>query len=101
MAEPFGLAAVRRALAEDRAAGDVTTALLGGQAGKGVRGRFRAEAAFVVAGLPLAELVFRELDARAAFAACVSEGQDVESGAVLATVEASARALLGGERVAL
>ncbi|HXF95154.1 MAG TPA: carboxylating nicotinate-nucleotide diphosphorylase [Gemmatimonadales bacterium] len=101
MAEPPGLEAVRRALAEDRAAEDVTTQLLGRQAASRMGGRFRAQGRFVVAGLSLAELAFRELDPAAAFTACVSEGEEVESGAVLATVEASARALLGAERVAL
>lgn len=92
---------MRRALAEDRAAADVTTALLGRQAAGRAGGRFRAQGEFVIAGLPVARLAFRELDPGAVFAPCVAEGQEVESGAVLATVEASARALLGAERVAL
>ena len=101
MADALGLEEVRRALAEDRAADDVTTELLGGQAGRRAGGRFRAQGTFVVAGLPVAALAFHELDAEATFTPCVTEGREVASGTVIATVQASARALLGAERVAL
>src|SRR3989475_2706504 len=46
--------------AEDRAAEDVTTRLLGPLADAPATARFVAEARFVVAGLPIAQLVFRE-----------------------------------------
>jgi nicotinate-nucleotide pyrophosphorylase (carboxylating) len=101
LAEPLGLAEVRRALAEDRVADDVTTALCGAAADRPAVGRFRAEGVFVVAGLPVAALAFRELDPAAACEPAVPEGARVAPGAVLATVRGTARALLAAERVAL
>jgi nicotinate-nucleotide pyrophosphorylase (carboxylating) len=92
---------VRRALAEDRAWQDVTTPLLGPAAEKLAVGTFRAQEPLVVAGLPVAELVFQELEPRVRFERLAREGEKVESGQVLARVEARAAALLAGERVAL
>lgn len=103
MVEPLGLATdvIRRALAEDRATDDVTTRLLGAAAERAATGRFVAEGEFVVAGLPIATLVFQELDGGACLDAQRPDGTPVRQGEVLATVSASARALLAGERVAL
>ena len=101
MADALGLNEVRLALAEDRATDDVTTRLLGTEAERAAVGRFVAEGRFVVAGLPIVATVFRELDATACVDTLVAEGAWVEPGAVLATVRGSARAQLGGERVAL
>jgi len=97
----LGLDAVRLALAEDRAIDDVTTPLLGTAAQTLAAGRFVAEADCVVAGLPVVELVFRELDPDAVLRPIVSEGSRARAGAVLATVNARAGTLLAGERVAL
>ena len=97
----LGLEAVRLALAEDRAIDDVTTPLLGTAARTLAAGRFVAEADCVVAGLPVAALVFRELDADALLQPIVAEGARARAGAVLATVSARAGTLLAGERVAL
>jgi nicotinate-nucleotide pyrophosphorylase (carboxylating) len=101
LAEPLGLDAVRRALPEDRARDDVTTSLLGAAADAPATGRFMAEADCVVAGLPIAALVFTELEPRAALRAAVAEGDCARPGSILATVTGSARTLLAGERVAL
>jgi nicotinate-nucleotide pyrophosphorylase (carboxylating) len=103
LADParLGIEAVRLALAEDHAIDDVTTPLLGTAAQTLAAGRFVAEADCVVAGLPVAELVFRELDAEAVLRPIVTEGSRARSGAVLATVNARAGTLLAGERVAL
>jgi nicotinate-nucleotide pyrophosphorylase (carboxylating) len=101
LAEPLGLDAVRRALAEDRASEDVTTALLGAAARAPAAGRFIAERDCVVAGLPVAALVFAELEPGATLLAAVAEGDCVPAGAALATVTGTARTLLAGERVAL
>jgi len=103
LADPtrLGLDAVRLALAEDHAIDDVTTPLLGTAAQTLAAGRFVAEADCVVAGLPVAELVFRELDAEAVLRPIVAEGSRAAAGAVLATVNARAGTLLAGERVAL
>ncbi len=101
MAEPLGLEAVRRALAEDRAVDDVTTPLLGTAAQAPAAGRFVAEGDCVVAGLPVAALVFSELDPDAALRPALADGDRASAGAVLASVTARAGALLAGERVAL
>lgn len=101
MADGLGLAEVRHALAEDRAGEDVTTRLLGPAAEREAVGRFLAEGRFVLAGLPIAAATFRELEAAACLESLVAEGAWVEAGVALATVRASARALLAGERVAL
>lgn len=89
------------ALAEDRAIDDVTTPLLGTAARTRAAGRFVAEDACIVAGLPVAALVFRELDAEAVLQPILAEGARAGPGAVLATVTARAGTLLAGERVAL
>ena len=101
MAEPIGLSAVRLALAEDAATGDVTTRLLGDRAEKTATLRFIAEGRFVVAGMDIAELVFHELDPKATFAALVDDGIQTDKGGIVAAVRAPARVLLAGERVAL
>lgn len=54
-----------------------------------------------VCGLPVAELVFQSLSTDVRFEARVHEGEFVSSGALLATVSGSLRALLAGERTAL
>ncbi|MCL6634840.1 MAG: carboxylating nicotinate-nucleotide diphosphorylase [Peptococcaceae bacterium] len=55
----------------------------------------------VVAGLPLAEMVFRRLDPSVEFRAKVRDGDRLERGRVLAEVCGNARAILSGERLAL
>ena len=101
MAEPLGQAEVRRALAEDLASGDVTTRLLGAAAKRAAALRFVAEAPFVVAGLPLVELTFKELDHDAQLEIQVPDGSRADQGAIVATARGTAAALLSGERVAL
>jgi len=101
LAEPLGQSDVRRALAEDIASGDVTTRLLGAAAARAAALRFVAEAPFVVAGLPVVELTFKELDPQTQLETAVADGAWAEAGVTVATVRAQARALLSGERVAL
>ncbi len=55
----------------------------------------------VVAGLPLAREVFKQLDPAIAFQAMVREGERVPRGRLLAEISGSARAILTGERLAL
>lgn len=55
----------------------------------------------MVAGLPIAALAFRELDPKATLESLVDEGRWTDLGASIATVHASAAALLGAERTAL
>src|SRR6266498_2349066 len=101
LADAVGLAEVRRALAEDRASEDVTTRLLGTLTARPATARFVAEARCVVAGIPVAALVFQELDRGACLEPLAREGAWVESGASIASVRGRAAALLAGERVAL
>jgi len=101
LADPLGLAEVRRALEEDRAPEDVTTRLLGAAAGRPASAAFIAEGHFAVAGLPIVGRVYAELDRDACLEAVAREGAWVEPGAVLARVRAPAATLLAGERVAL
>jgi len=98
---PFGLHAVQRALAEDRADNDITTRLLGTAASRRVEARFVAEGAFVVAGVPILTTVFQEIDPAAAMTPCLSEGAWTNTGATIAVVRGAAAAVLAGERVAL
>jgi len=97
----LGLEEVRRALAEDRAREDITTRLLGASALLPATGTFIAEERCVVAGLTIAAIAFRELDPGASLALCVDEGAWADPGAHIATVRATAGALLGAERTAL
>jgi len=91
---------VRRALAEDVGSGDVTTdsTIPGDHAS---RGTIVAKAAGVVAGLDVARVVFAECDPELVFTSVVADGERVEPGTVLATVEGRTRGILTGERVAL
>jgi nicotinate-nucleotide pyrophosphorylase (carboxylating) len=91
---------IRRALAEDIGSGDVTTDSIV-PANASLRGRIIAKQDGVIAGLEVAEAVWRELDERVSFTANVADGARVENRTVLAEVAGPARALLTGERVAL
>ena len=91
---------VREALAEDVGSRDVTTESTVG-AGARARGVFVAKQDLVVAGLAVAEAVFRVLDSGVRWTAAVSDGARVGRGSTLATVAGGARALLTAERVAL
>lgn len=55
----------------------------------------------VVAGLPLAKMVFRRLDPSVEFRARVGDGEKVDRGRVLAEISGNARVILTGERLAL
>lgn len=93
-------ALVRTALLEDVGAGDVTTesclpADLAAQA------QIVAREPGVVAGLPLVEAVFAELDRRLKFTPLVGEGNVVAANTPVCHLRGSARAILTGERTAL
>lgn len=88
------------ALREDAPAGDITTNTLFGLEEEAT-GVFRAKASGVIAGLEVAERVFRKLDPLARFVAHVQDGATVASHTLLAEVHCKVRALLTGERVAL
>ncbi|WGM38184.1 carboxylating nicotinate-nucleotide diphosphorylase [Caulobacter sp. NIBR1757] len=92
---------VRASLAEDLGrAGDIT-ALACIDAGARLTASFGARKAGTIAGLACARLAILALDPTATFETLISDGDGVEPGAVLARVEANARALLSAERTAL
>ncbi len=91
---------VRAALAEDVGTRDVTTEATV-DADARARGVFLAKQDLVVAGLSVAEAVFRVLDEHVEWASLVSEGDRVEPGVSVAIVSGNARAVLTAERVAL
>lgn len=93
-------AILRAALAEDVGPGDVTT---DATVPPGTRASavLLAKAGGVLAGLPVAEGVFRLLDPGVEFAACLEEGAPFQTGTHLARIAGEACALLTGERVAL
>lgn len=98
---PVWLAAcVRAALAEDVGAGDATTLAVIPERLE-TTALLQTREACVVAGLPVAEAVFRELDPACCFEPLLREGQDCAAGQTLARVTGKARALLTGERTAL
>ncbi len=94
------LACLKRALEEDIGSGDVTTEAIV-PADAILRGQIVAKQAGVIAGLDVAEEVFRLLDGGIEFTAAVAEGSVVQSTTVLANLSGAARALLSGERTAL
>lgn len=91
---------VREALAEDRAADDVTTLALvtPGQRGRGV---IVAKEPGVIAGLAFARSAFRQMDAGVAWQLSTADGESVSPGAMVAAVDGSLGALLRAERTAL
>jgi len=91
---------IAQALREDIGTGDVTTeAIL--PPGTPLVGRLVVKQAGRIAGLPVAEEVFRLLDPQVRMERHVDEGSDVAAGTVLATVSGEGRAILSAERVAL
>lgn len=91
---------IRRALAEDIGSGDVTTDTIVPD-NASLRGRIVAKQNGVVAGLPIAAAVWRQLDERVSFTPQVADGSKVDTKTVVAAVAGPARALLTGERTAL
>lgn len=92
---------IRLALDEDVAnIGDITTDnLIPAETRR--KAYMVAKADGVIAGLPIAEMVFRQLDQSLVWEPQVEEGAKVTNGTVLVRFEASYRALLTAERTAL
>lgn len=87
-------------LFEDVGYGDITTetTIPADTQGKGI---LYTKEAGVIAGLPIAELVFEVVDPSLTFRPLVDEGSQVEKGMAIAEVEGSVRSILTGERLAL
>ena len=88
------------ALSEDIGHGDITSSLLIPE-DIPAKGIITAEDDIVLAGLVVAEEVFKRLDGAAVFEGLASDGDSVKAGTVIAHVSGNCRALLTGERVAL
>jgi nicotinate-nucleotide pyrophosphorylase (carboxylating) len=84
----------------DLLGGDVTSSATIQESVRG-QGRIWAKAKGVVAGLPVAQLVYALLDSEVEVAIKQPDGTVVEPGSVLADVVGPARSLLAGERTAL
>lgn len=87
-------------LDEDVGNGDITT-MTTIAADRSAIGIIHAKDNGLIAGLPVAELVFAVVDPNLRFRALIREGEAVSKGTVLAEVEGSARSILLGERLAL
>jgi nicotinate-nucleotide pyrophosphorylase (carboxylating) len=91
---------VRAAVEEDLGPGDVTSRLVI-DPGVRARGTLVARERLIVAGLPVAREVFRQVDPALAFREDCRDGEERAPGESIAIVEGQARAILAGERVAL
>lgn len=95
------LSLIRTALAEDLGdAVDVTTTALIAETDHATVDVVARENG-IVCGLPAADLVFQELDARVCWKSRLNDGDSVEPGTIAASVEGPLRSLLTGERTAL
>ena len=91
---------LRSFLAEDIGAGDITTESTV-SAKQRARGDVIAKAPLVLAGIELFAEVFRLMDPAATAEIISRDGEELALGKIPARINASARALLTGERVAL
>jgi len=91
---------IELAVAEDIGPGDATS-ISTLPADTVLHGRIVAKAPGVIAGLPVAEAVFRRVDPAIQFIARVTDGQEVVPGELVADVTGPGRGLLAAERTAL
>lgn len=91
---------LENALREDIGSGDITTNLLFPY-DAGCRAIILAKEEGLVAGLPIAEMVFRKLDKDIVWSEEKKDGDKVEPNQVMAEISGSQKSVLTGERVAL
>lgn len=91
---------INSGLQEDVNTGDITTNLLIPE-GKQTTAVMIAKADGIIAGLQVAEAVFRKLDKNVKFIPAVNDGDKVKKGDLICSIEGAYRALLTGERLAL
>ena len=85
---------------EDIGEGDITTNNLI-PSGEVKTALFAAKEDGIIAGLPVAEMVFRKLDQNLKWKTLIPDGRWVKEGDIIAEFSGSYRALLSGERTAL
>lgn len=91
---------IKLALKDDVGHGDITTnSIVPSETRR--KAKMVAKADGVIAGLPVAEMVFRTLDPDLIWNMSVQEGDRVKNGDILVEFEGTYRALLTGERTAL
>ena len=93
-------ALIRAALDEDIGSGDLTAESIVGMETR-ARARIVAKQDLVLAGMPLVDRIFRELDPTIRVDVKLAEGAQVAAGSVVASLEGRARAILSAERTAL
>lgn len=93
-------ALIMAALKEDMPLGDITTDNIIDPLAKS-KARLIAKESGIIAGLDVAERVFKMLDAAVDFRKLVLDGTRVNKGDIIAEFEGNTRALLKGERTAL
>lgn len=91
---------IHRSLQEDIGEGDRTTEALKASK-KSVLGKLIAKEPGIISGLKIAELTFQLLDGNIQFSLNCQDGEKVECGDQVATVQGTASTILSGERVAL
>lgn len=91
---------VALALEEDMGTGDVTTLSVIPEDAS-IQGAFVVREAGVICGLSVAEQVFSYLNESVVLKTFFRDGNRVQPGDILASIEGNARAILSGERVAL
>jgi nicotinate-nucleotide pyrophosphorylase (carboxylating) len=91
---------IETALREDIASGDITTNSLIDE-NETASGYLLAKVDGIIAGLNVAEMVFKKLDDNFEFTPLVKEGETVKSKTKIAELKGNLRALLTGERTAL
>ena len=91
---------IETALAEDIGSGDVTTMAIADKNDEGAV-EILAKENIVVAGILIAEAVFKTIDKKIEFKPFVTDGGTVRKGKVIAKVSGKLSTLLAGERVAL
>ncbi len=87
-------------LKEDLGRGDLTTQATVPRNAKGT-GRFLAKENLILCGIEVAEVVFNALDAEQEIETYFADGDEIESGKVIARTSGFAEVLLSGERLAL
>ncbi|MDE5421114.1 carboxylating nicotinate-nucleotide diphosphorylase [Ancylomarina sp. DW003] len=91
---------IDHAFREDIGSGDITSNSLIPESTT-AKASMTAKADGVIAGLPIAKKVFEKLDSKLIWKPVVKDGDRVKKGDLIVEIEASFRALLTGERLAL